>query len=82
MPNLTVCDWIHKWVECILMIMNLANMVRLDEETNIAADVHNVLSPYVIERFFKRWVIKAVLDAILVFRRGGLFGQKKENGQV
>ncbi len=67
-------------LECIPMIMDLANMVRLDDETNITADVHDILSPYVIERFFKRLVIKEVLDAIPVFRWIGLFLQKKDNG--
>lgn len=63
-------------LECMPMIMDLANMVRLDDETDITADVHNILSPYVIERFFKRLVIKEILDAISVIRPVGLYSRK------
>ena len=51
-------------LEALPMMMNLAGMVRMDLKSHSAADLHDVLAPYVVERFFKRLVLREMVRAI------------------
>lgn len=46
------------------MIMNLANIVRLDNNTNTTDDVKSILAPYVMERYFKHLVLKETFQSL------------------
>ncbi len=46
------------------MVMSLVRMIRMDEETSMASDLRGILAPYVIERFFKRLVIRETLGLL------------------
>lgn len=46
------------------MLLDLARMVRLDQQTTTGSEVRDVLQPYVIERFFKLLAVREVFEDI------------------
>ena len=51
-------------LEVLPMMMNLAAIVRMDTPSDIAAEMEGVLAPYVMERFFKRLVVRDAARAV------------------
>ena len=51
-------------LKALPMMMNLAGMVRIDSKGNSAADLHDILAPYVGERFFKHLVLRELVRSI------------------
>jgi len=49
-------------LKAIPMVMNLASMIKLEEETSTSNDVKGILSPYITERFFKRLAFKELFQ--------------------
>ena len=47
------------------MMMDLAGMVRLDTPGGMAADMRDILAPYVMERFFKHLAIREMASTFL-----------------
>ena len=52
-------------IKVVPMMMDLAAVVRSDQPEGIAADMDDVLAPYVMERFFKHLVIGEMARACL-----------------
>lgn len=44
------------------MALDLARMIRLDQQTTTGSEVRDVLQPYVIERFFKLLAVREVFE--------------------
>ena len=61
------------------MMMDLAAMVRAGNPGGTAADVHGVLAPYVIERYFKHLVIREMVNPLLCPKRNP---EEIENAKV
>ena len=56
-------------IKVVPMIMDLAGTVRRGGPDGTAADMHDVLAPYVMERFFKHVVVREMASAFLRRRR-------------
>ena len=50
-------------IKVVPMMMDLAAVVRMDTPSGIAADMEDVLAPYVMERYFKHLVIREMASA-------------------
>ena len=61
------------------MMMDLAGTVRRGGPGSMATDMHNVLAPYVMERFFKHVVVREMAGAFLRRRRNP---EEIENAKV
>ena len=66
-------------IKVVPMMMDLAGTVRRGGPGGTATDMHNVLAPYVMERFFKHVVVREMAGAFLRRRRNQ---EEIENAQV
>ena len=56
-------------IKVVPMMLSLAGMVRRGGPDGVANDVHNVLAPYVMERFFKHIAVREMVRAFLGRKR-------------
>ena len=57
-------------IKVLPMMMDLAAVVRMDAPSGIAADMEDVLAPYVMERYFKHLVVREMASAFRLPRPG------------
>ena len=50
-------------IRVVPMMLNLAGMVRRGGPGGVANDMHNILAPYVMERFFKHVIVREMVRA-------------------
>lgn len=55
-------------IKALPMAMNLARMIRLEEQNTVGREVRDMLQPYVVERFFKILAIKEIFNEVFLLR--------------
>ncbi len=56
-------------LEVLPMMMNLADMVRMDVQSGTSTDMQGVLAPYVMERFFKHLTVREMFNVPFLPKR-------------